>query len=272
MKGQKIINTDKIFVRDYVLELEIGAFTEERGAKQRLSFTVVVDVSGADASKDDVDAILSYDEIIIAIQASANEQRLDLLEALAESIAARILTHDQTKRVNVVIEKLDRIDGRLGVEVCRSSGDATSQGLGTHAPDYIVCLPDGFLGDLSLFGLRGSALFVVGGEANSGSNKRVSLLASEQAAWLLSEANGGMDVIASRTELEYAARQGSHAIWAPSKIVFDSFSDEAEIPIEIGELALWLAGFLGSKKVVFVDRGSPESTNFEGKIELRSTH
>ena len=59
---------DRIMVRDYVLDVEIGAFQAERGTTQRVRFNVEVEVAGADgAATDDVDGILSYDTIVDAI-------------------------------------------------------------------------------------------------------------------------------------------------------------------------------------------------------------
>ena len=62
---------DRISIRDYIKEVEIGAFQVERNLTQRVKFNVVVEVAPAsNSSSDDVDDILSYDMIIDAIAVS----------------------------------------------------------------------------------------------------------------------------------------------------------------------------------------------------------
>ena len=79
---------DRISVRDYILTVEIGAFQAERGTTQRIRFDVVVEVKPlSDEIDDDVDRILSYDRVTEAIDAALSEERLNLLETLAERVA-----------------------------------------------------------------------------------------------------------------------------------------------------------------------------------------
>ena len=47
------------------------------------------------------------------------DRRYDLLETLAERIAAQVLTYPQAAEVTVTIEKLDRVPGALGVTLTR---------------------------------------------------------------------------------------------------------------------------------------------------------
>ena len=98
---------DRITIRDYIKEVEIGAFQVERDLTQRLKFNVVVEVSAATSSiSDDVDDILSYDMIIEAIDEQLDFERLNLLETLAERVSKQILSHKQAERVFIRIEKL----------------------------------------------------------------------------------------------------------------------------------------------------------------------
>ena len=69
---------DRISIRDYIKEVEIGAFQVERDLTQRVKFNVVVEVSAStSSSSDDVDDILSYDMIIEAIDEQLNFERLN---------------------------------------------------------------------------------------------------------------------------------------------------------------------------------------------------
>ena len=61
---------DRISLRDYVVEVEIGAFQAERGNLQRVRFNIVVEVAPLVGEiDDDVDRILSYDRVTEAISA-----------------------------------------------------------------------------------------------------------------------------------------------------------------------------------------------------------
>ncbi len=136
---------DRISLSDYVVEVEIGAFQAERGAKQRVRFNVVVEVSGAGAgaASDDVDRILSYDRVVDAIDAALAGERLNLLETLAERVAEGILAEPRAERVFVRIEKIDRGPYALGVEIVRSNtGDrAPAQPMGAAPQPRILTCP-----------------------------------------------------------------------------------------------------------------------------------
>ncbi len=115
---------DRISLRDHVVEVDIGAFQQERGQRQRVRFDVVVEVRPHTAPlQDDVDRILSYDRITEAIAAELASERLNLLETLAERIAERILAEPRAMRAFVRIEKLDRGPGALGVEIARARAE-----------------------------------------------------------------------------------------------------------------------------------------------------
>ena len=118
------LQLDRIAVRDYTKDVEIGAFQLERGVRQRIKFNIVVEVSSTDAAKtDDVDQILSYDTITEAVDYQLHVERLNLLETLAERIASQVLSHIQAVRVFVRIEKMYRIPGSFGVEIVRTHTD-----------------------------------------------------------------------------------------------------------------------------------------------------
>ena len=146
---------DRISLRDYVTEVDIGAFQKERGQIQRLRFNVVVEVQPITAPlDDDVDRVLSYDVVTEAIEGELTSERLNLLETLAERVAAHILAEPQAERVFVRIEKLDRGPGALGVEIMRSAADAQPLGeepedAASHAP-RIVFLTNADIADPEL--------------------------------------------------------------------------------------------------------------------------
>ena len=119
--GKKKANVDHILVRDYVKEIEIGAFQSEYGVKQRVSFNVILEVDTDNyPMHDNVDLVLSYDNIIEIIEDEIGQKRVALLETLAEHIALSCLCLDSVVTVTVRLEKLDRGMGKLGVQISRT--------------------------------------------------------------------------------------------------------------------------------------------------------
>jgi 7,8-dihydroneopterin aldolase/epimerase/oxygenase len=189
---------DRISLRDHVVEADIGAFQQERGHKQRVRFDVVVEVAPSGPVHDDVDRILSYDRITEAIAAELAAERLNLLETLAERIAARVLAEPQAMRIFLRIEKLDVGPYALGVEIVRSVGDV-AQVAGAAVHPLVVHLDSAAIDDTGLSrylnALQDKAEPVIltvglpdGPRLTTGhkpTERRIDLLAIEQNAWRL---------------------------------------------------------------------------------------
>lgn len=249
---------DRISLRDYIVEVEIGAFQQERGQRQRLRFNVVVEVRPIERPvSDDVDRILSYDRVTEAIEAELESERLNLLETLAERVATRVLSEPQADRIFVRVEKLDRIAGALGVEIMRSSADAQPLGAGpvtSPVAPRVVFLSNAVISarDLSakLDGLAatGAPLILCCGLSETTppeaeavlAQRRIDLLAIEQNAWVLAGRDARCVVVNTRTELDWAAKHGQISVWAPSKMVLDAVHPPPVRATAV-ELAYWLA-------------------------------
>ena len=113
---------DKIFVRDLVLDCNIGVFEEEKLGTQRVRFTVEMSIYPPSGPiTDDVVHIVNYDMIVAAIRKVMADGHINLLETLAERIAAECLTERRAAKVRVLVEKLDRLESAsLGVEIERT--------------------------------------------------------------------------------------------------------------------------------------------------------
>jgi FolB domain-containing protein len=109
---------DRIFVRDFVIQAEIGAYDFERGRKQRVAFDVEAQVRRAQ-NPADMRAIFSYDVILDAIRIVAAEGHHDFVEEIAEEVAAVVLGHERARSVRIAARKLDVIEGAVGVEIVR---------------------------------------------------------------------------------------------------------------------------------------------------------
>lgn len=268
---------DRIFLRDHVVEAEIGAFQAERGVRQRVRFTVIADLASGPphgAHADDVDTILSYDLLLDAVAAEMTGRRINLLETLAEGIAARVLAHGGVATVHLTIEKLDRVPGTLGVEITRTRSRAVPvEALPVALPDsaQVVLLDGAALAGMDM-SARLDALVTAGPtvlcvdapgaagpQVSAAVQRRLDLLAFEQAAWRLAARDPRCVVVDSRTELDWGLRNGQISVWAPSKIVVDARDDTPPAPLAMAALAPWLARRLGVRRLVRLGAASLET-------------
>jgi 7,8-dihydroneopterin aldolase/epimerase/oxygenase len=243
---------DRISLRDHVVDADIGAFQQERGHKQRVRFNVVVEVAPSGPLDDDVDRILSYDRITEAIAAELAAERLNLLETLAEKIAARVLAEPQARRIFLRIEKLDVGPYALGVEIVRTAGQIPDiAGDAVHPlvihldnaaiddaglPNYLNILQEKSDPVILTVGLPEVPRLTTG---HKPTERRIDLLSIEQNAWRLAARDARCVVVGTRTEMDWAIRRGRMVVWAPSKMVLDSAGAPAgSDPLA---LTLWLA-------------------------------
>jgi dihydroneopterin aldolase len=272
---------DRISVRDYTRAVEIGAFRTERGVTQRIRFNVVLEVSHHTAAQDDdVDKVISYDTITEAIEAELAAERVNLLETLAERVAARVLADPRAVRVFVRIEKLDRIPGSLGVEIVRSRLPASTARLRAAAAapaapavrPVVVYLPAAEARGTRAAAWR-EALAAAGrplvvavapaapvSPAASEAARRIGLLAIEQAAWAFSESDDRFGVAATRTELDWALKTGRLSVWAPAHMVTAALARPAPDASDPAALASWLAEELGASRLALAERVSPPTS------------
>jgi len=256
---------DRISLRDHIVEVEIGAFQVERDLTQRLAFNVVVEVAPVTAPlEDDVDRILSYDKVTEAIATELATERLNLLETLADNVAARILAEPQARRVFLRIEKLDRGPFKLGVEIVRSRSDQSGAASKETVQPRLVFLSraaqvsdrlsvwlDDLQGDVPVI----LCLAEPEAEATAVSEPRaqlnIDLLRQDQAAWALMARDARLNVANTRTELDWAMKQGHISIWAPAKMVLDA----TEAPGDLSGVGLtqWFAAEVSAVELVLID-------------------
>ncbi|MEL7093707.1 MAG: dihydroneopterin aldolase [Pseudomonadota bacterium] len=267
---------DRISVRDHLVEVEIGAFQAERGVTQRICFNIVVEVRPLSGPiDDDVDRILSYDKVTEAIADALAEERLNLLETLAERVAERILAEPQAIRAFVRIEKLDRGPGALGVEIVRSrtavqpvddiepdtphpelvylSNTAIASPLLTGWIDQLAAM------DRPLILCVGPADIDAPTASHPLAQRRIDLLAIEQNAWVLAARDARCKVVDTRTELDWAMRNGQICVWAPSKIVLDAVDGPSAKGADAVALASWFAATYHAQEMLVIGENGPEA-------------
>ena len=269
---------DRISIRDYIKEVEIGAFQVERDLTQRVKFNVVVEVApSSSSSSDDVDDILSYDMIIEAIDDQLNFERLNLLETLAERVSDQILSHNQAVRVFTRIEKLDRIPGSLGVEIVRDRKNSIEEKAieNSYSEPLVVYISNEIIQsnelkrwlDAIVKNDKPTILCVealefkdqVSIELNT--LHRIELLSIEQSAWRLAGMDSRCVVVDTRTELDWSLKNNELSVWAPSKMILDSVNKPS---LNSGplDLAIWLAGELSVDSIYCIGSG-PDHPNIE---------
>ena len=259
---------DRISLRNHVVELDIGAFQQERGHRQRVQFNVVVEVRPNPAPlDDDVDRILSYDRITEAIATELAADRLNLLETLAERVAERILAEPQAMRAFVRIEKLDIGPYALGVEIVRSRAEAGLEAVGADgaigalhplvvhldnaaiaAPDLAVRLDEWQATGLPVILTVGPLATAVPRTGHRPTQRRIDLLGIEQNAWVLAARDPRCVVVETRTEIDWAMKHHRMIVWAPSKLVLDAVDGPGSS--DAVALALWLAETVAATRLI----------------------
>ncbi len=221
---------------------------------------------------DDVDRILSYDKVTEAIAYELAAERLNLLETLAERVAERVLLEPQAIRCFVRVEKLDRGPGALGVEIVRSKDQVThtvDEGEVPHPRLMYLSNEaidsDNLTGWIDQMECRQRPLILCVGAhplavpqtGHKMTQRRIDLLAIEQNAWRLAAKDHRCVVVATRTELDWAMKNGQICVWAPSKIVLDAVDGPSAAPAEAVALASWFAATFEAGEMIVIGADLP---------------
>ncbi|GAB5433687.1 MAG: dihydroneopterin aldolase [Epibacterium sp.] len=279
---------DRISLRDHIVEVEIGAFQQERGTTQRVCFNVVVEIAPLPEDlDDDVDRILSYDKVTEAIAHELARERLALLETLAERVAERILWEPQAVRAFVRIEKLDRGPGKLGVEIVRSADQVSHEADEDVKPHPRLMFlsnaaidSDNLTGWIDQMECRERPLILCVGAhdlalpqtGHKWTQRRIDLLAIEQNAWRLAARDSRCKVVETRTELDWAMKNGQICVWAPSKIVLDAVEGPSEPPSNAVALAAWFASTFEAEEMIVIGAELPENPGVPLRAHAEEQH
>ena len=114
----------QVFVRDLVLPCSIGAYRHERSKPQRVRINVSLSVLEGQAPLDDQLAnVVSYEKIVEGVRRITQRGHINLVETLAERIAALCLSDPRVRSARVRVEKLDVFPdaASVGIEIERHS-------------------------------------------------------------------------------------------------------------------------------------------------------
>lgn len=121
-----------VFIRDLVLNASIGVYPSEHEAPQRIRINLdlaVIDEAATPMSqtavgRDDLARVVDYEAVATAARGIVASGHVQLVETLAERIAAAIVTDHRVISVRVRVEKLDVFPDAdsAGVEIERRRG------------------------------------------------------------------------------------------------------------------------------------------------------
>lgn len=114
-----------VFLRDMVLQANIGVHAHEHSASQRVRINIDLGVddetAGDGIGKDELSRVVDYEKVANGVRAILAAGHVRLVETLAERIAAGCLIDPRVRRVRVRVEKLDILPDAesAGVEIER---------------------------------------------------------------------------------------------------------------------------------------------------------
>ena len=114
----------RVFIRDLVLHALIGVHRHEKDGRQRVRINLDMDVQEPEQPiQDRLADVLCYEEVVSSIRAIVGAGHINLVETLAEEIAAHCLGDNRVRTVRVRVEKLDVFAdaSSVGVEIERSN-------------------------------------------------------------------------------------------------------------------------------------------------------
>ena len=107
----------RVFVRDFEIVASVGVFEHEKRYEQRILLSADLAVrDDYDGVSDRLEDVLDYSTLVEGIALLVQQEHVNLLETLAERIAAHCLADRRVERVRVRIEKPDALP------MCRSVG------------------------------------------------------------------------------------------------------------------------------------------------------
>lgn len=111
-----------VFLRDLVVPAAVGVWAHEHGRTQRVRINLDLAVIEPEAPVPDrLEAVVCYDQLTRSVRELAGGEHVQLIETLAERIAALALDDPRIASVRVRVEKLDVYAdaSAVGVEIER---------------------------------------------------------------------------------------------------------------------------------------------------------
>ncbi|TJW10948.1 MAG: hypothetical protein E5W82_18800 [Mesorhizobium sp.] len=290
------LGTDRIFVRDFVLPVHIGAYSFEHGHTQKVRFDVTTDVLQVTDHPEDMRHVFSYDIIMDGIRTIVARGHIQLSEALAEQVATHILENPRVVRVTVRVEKLELGPGGVGVEIERkrqSTRRSVASGSAGRKDRSAVSQPRQQRPDVirptivklggstahatemeswiaALAGSRLPIVIVPGGglfadqvrktqarmDFSDTAAHSMAILAMEQFGHIILDQDERLAPARSLEEMVRTLDEGRIPVWLPSSLALPAPDIPASWDITSDSLAAWLAGKLGTDALLLIKQSS----------------
>jgi dihydroneopterin aldolase len=126
----RLADCRRIFLRNYVVDANIGIHAHEKNGAQRvaLNVDVFVPLSLSTPRHDRIHEVIDYDFIRLAIKHRIEQGHINLQETLVDDVARALLAHPAVRAVRVASEKPDVYDDddAVGIEIVQfKEGDLT---------------------------------------------------------------------------------------------------------------------------------------------------
>ena len=115
-----------VFIRDLVLAGSIGVHRHEKESLQRVRINLDLAVDeGGQSIDDNINNVICYEQLAESVGVIVGRGHVNLVETLAENIAAMCLEDLRVRSARVRVEKLDVLEGAesVGVEIERFNSE-----------------------------------------------------------------------------------------------------------------------------------------------------
>lgn len=121
-RRHKPVSANLIFVRDMLVDMQIGAYDDERGRTQKVRINVIAEPSiWPNPAHDNLNETVSYDAIVNHVLGISRGGHIHLVETVAEKIAQACLSETAIRKVTVRVEKMEIYPFAIpGVEIVRA--------------------------------------------------------------------------------------------------------------------------------------------------------
>lgn len=120
LSGTQVIG-QRIIVRDAIFTCQIGVTEAERARPQRLRVNLTLEVAPRPPERDEVGEVLNYSKVVAVVREACRSSHFNLVESLAEAVAARCFGFARVEATRIRVEKLERYEdvAAIGVEIER---------------------------------------------------------------------------------------------------------------------------------------------------------
>ena len=100
----------KLLIKGLVLPASIGIYEHEKNKEQKIKIDVTMEMRSKPSS-DEIDSVISYDDIIANIHKLLNSGHFNLVETLVEKIGNLCLEENNVKKAQEILHHRARCNG-----------------------------------------------------------------------------------------------------------------------------------------------------------------